>query len=82
MSFEDAQNFCYDQNTQGLVMCDSEEKHNDVFFIVGISGEDKHSWTALTNPDGYNPCNSATDCSNQLVILSLSQPYHILSFNF
>ena len=74
MSFEAAQQFCFDQNTQGLVFCDSEEKHNDVFFIVGISGEDRQGWTALSNPDGMT-CNSATDCSNQLVRL-FRTPYH------
>ena len=68
MSFEDAQKFCYDQNTQGLVVWDSEEKYNDVFFVVGISGEDKQAWTALNNQGGVT-CNSANHCSNKLVRL-------------
>ena len=68
MSFEDAQKFCYDQNTQGLVVWDSEEKYNDVFFVVGISGEDISAWTALNNQDGVT-CNSANHCSNKLVRL-------------
>ena len=78
MSFEDAQKFCFDQNTQGLVMGDSGEKYNDVFFIVGISGEDRQGWTALNNPDVVT-CNSATECSNQLVRLSRT-PITIMQF--
>ena len=66
MKFKDAQDFCYQQNTPGLVVWDSEEKYNDVFFIAGIDGEDKIAWTALTNPDKVS-CNPPNQCTNQLV---------------
>ena len=78
MSFEEAQKFCYDQNTQGLVMLDSEDKYYDVFFTIGISGEDREGWTALNNP-GNVTCNSTTDCSNKLVRLSRA-PITIMLF--
>ena len=66
MKFKDAQNFCYQQNTPGLVVWDSEEKYNDVFFIAGIDGEDRVAWTALTNPDQVS-CNPPNQCTNILV---------------
>ena len=72
MSFEEAQKFCFDQNTKGLVVWDSEEKYNDVFFIIGINGENTQAWTALNNPDGAT-CNSPNQCSNKLVRLCISQ---------
>ena len=69
LKFEDAQKFCFDKNTQGLAVWDSEEKYNDVFFIIGLSGEDSMGgWTALNNQDGET-CNSANQCSNKLVTL-------------
>ena len=67
MGFENAQQFCYNQNTKGLVVWDSEEKYNDVLFIIGISGEDYGgAWTALNNQDGVT-CQSASQCNNILV---------------
>ena len=66
MSFNDAQNFCYEQNTKGLVVWDNEEKYNDVFFIAGIDGEDRVAWTALTNEDNVL-CSPSNQCTNKLV---------------
>ena len=68
MSFSDAQNFCYEQNTKGLVVWDSEEKYNDVFFIADIDGENRVAWTALTNQDNML-CSPANQCTNKLVTI-------------
>ena len=66
MSFSDAQKFCSDQNTKGLVVWESEEKYNDVFFIADIDGENRFAWTALTNQDNML-CSQANQCTNKLV---------------
>ena len=61
LSHGEAIDYCLGQHSAGLVIWDSDDKYQDVKYIVGRNGKDKKALTALYNPN-KDECTPAAPC--------------------
>ena len=61
LSHDEAIDYCLSQHSAGLVTWDSDDKYQDVKYIVGRNGKDEEALTALHNPN-KEECTPSAPC--------------------
>ena len=61
LSHDEAIDYCLSQHSAGLVTWDSDDKYQEVKYIVGRNGKDEEALTALHNPN-KEECSPSAPC--------------------